>query len=81
MQVKEKENHIQFIGIICVLLVYDDRRPVRGSIVTANYITVTTDSKTSINRGKGQNMLFVEVHNKILMLPSEEPMLLTASVL
>ena len=55
-------------------------RPVLGSIVIANYITVTTDSKTSIHRGKGQNMLFVmlsqdsaqEVHNKMPMLPSEE---------
>ena len=51
-------------------------RPVLGSIVIANYITVTTDSKTSIHRGKGQNMLFVilsqEVHNERPMLPSEE---------
>ena len=30
-----------------------------GSIVIANYIIVTADSKTSIYRGKGQNMLFV----------------------
>ena len=44
-------------------------RPVLGSTVIANYITVTTDSKTSIHRGKGQNMLFVmlnqAVHNKM----------------
>ena len=60
-------------------------RPMLGSIVIANYITVTTDSKTSIHRGKGQYMLFVmlsqEVHNKMPMLPSEEPMLLTARIL
>ena len=31
---------------------------VLGSTVIANYITMTTDSKTSIHRGKGQNMLF-----------------------
>jgi len=57
-------------------------RPVLGSIVIAIYITVTTDSKTSIHRGKGQHMLFVmlsqEIHNKIPMLPSEETLLMTA---
>ena len=46
-----------------------------GSIVIAKYITVTTDSKTSIYRDKGQNMLFVmlslDVHDKMPMLPSE----------
>ena len=46
-----------------------------GSIVIANYITVTTNSKTSIHRGKGQNLLFIklsqEVHNKMPMLPSD----------
>ena len=26
----------------------------------ANYITVTTDSQTSIYRGKGHNMLFIK---------------------
>ena len=59
-------------------------RPVLGSIVTANYITVTTDSKTSIHKGKFQNMLFVmlsqEVHNKMPMLPSEETLLMTARI-
>ena len=49
-------------------------RPVLGNIVIINYITMTTDSKTSIHRGKGKNMSFVmlsqEVHNKMLMLPS-----------
>ena len=56
-----------------------------GSIVIANYITVTTDSKTSMRRGKGLNMLFVmlsqEVHNKMPMLPSEETLLMTARIL
>ena len=56
-----------------------------GSIVIANYITVTTDSETSIHRGKGQNMLFVmlsqEVHNKMPMLPSEEALLIIARIL
>ena len=56
-----------------------------GSFVIANYITVTTDSKTSIRRGKGQNMLFVmlsqDVHNKMPMLPSEETLLMTARIL
>ena len=56
-----------------------------GGIVIANYITVTTDSKTSIHRGKGQSMLFVmlsqEVHNKMPMLPSEEILLMTARIL
>ena len=56
-----------------------------GSIVIANYITVTTDSKTSTHRGKGQNVLFVmlsqEVQNKLPMLPSEETLLMTAMIL
>ena len=56
-----------------------------GSIVTANYITVRTDSKISIHRGKGQNMLFVmlsqDVHNKMPMLSSEETLLMTARIL
>ena len=60
-----------------------------GSIVIANYITVTTDSKTSIHRGKGQHMLFVmlsqdsaqEVRNKMPMLPSEETLLMTVRIL
>ena len=59
--------------------------PVLGSTVIANYIIVTTDSKTSIHRGKGQNMLFVmlsqEVHNKTPMLPSKETLLMTAKIL
>ena len=37
-----------------------------GSIVIANYITVTTDSKTSIHRSKGQNMLLVMLSQKVL---------------
>ena len=56
-----------------------------GSFVIANYITVTTDSKTSIHRGEGQNMLFVmlsqEVHNKMPMLPSEETLLMIPMIL
>ena len=60
-------------------------RPVLGSIVIVNYNTVTTDSKTSIHRGKGQNMLFVmlsqEVYNKMLMLPSKETLPMTAKIL
>ena len=56
-----------------------------GSIVIANYITVTTDSKSSIHRGKGQNMLFIilsqEVHNKKPVLFSEETLLMTARIL
>ena len=56
-----------------------------GSIVISNYITVTTDPKTSIHRHKGQNMLFVmlgqEVHNKMPMLPSEETLQITARIL
>jgi len=62
-------------------------RPVLGSIVIANYITMTTDSKTSIHRDKGKTMLFVmlsqEVHNKMPMLHSEEKvtLLMTARIL
>ena len=60
-------------------------RPVLGSIVIANYITVTSDSKTSIHRGNGQNMFFVmlsqEVHNKMPVLPSEKTLLITARIL
>ena len=56
-----------------------------GSIVTANYITVTTDSKTSIHKDKSQNMLFVmlsqDVHNKMPMLPSKETLITTARIL
>ena len=59
-------------------------RPVLG-IVIVNYTTVTTGSKTSIQRGKGQNMLFVmlsqEVHNKMPMLPLEETLLMSARIL
>ena len=51
-----------------------------GSIAIANYITVTTDSITSIHRGKDHNMLFV-MHNKMPMLPSEETLLMTARIL
>ena len=39
-------------------------RPVLGSIVIANYITVRTDTKTSIHRGKGQTRLFVKTFVK-----------------
>ena len=60
-------------------------RPVLGSIVIANYITVTTGLEISIHRSKGQNILFVmlsqEVHIKMPMLPSEETLLMTARVL
>ena len=60
-------------------------RPVLGSIAIANYTTVTTGSKTSIHRGKGQPMLFVmlsqEVHNKMPMLPSAETLLMSARIL
>ena len=59
-------------------------RSVLGSIVIANYITMTTDSKTSIHRGKGKNMLFVmlsQVHNKMPVLPLEETLLMTARIL
>ena len=56
-----------------------------GSIVIANHITVTSDSKTSIHRGKGQHVLFdllsQEVDNKMPMLPSEETLLITAWML
>ena len=56
-------------------------------LVIANYITVTTNSETSIHRGKDHkdNMLFVklgqEVYNKMPMLPSEDAMLMTARIL
>ena len=60
-------------------------RPMLGSLV--NYITlitVTTDSETSVHRGKDRNLLFVkvspEVHIIIPMLPSEETMLMTARI-
>ena len=47
-------------------------RPVLGSLVIANYITVTTESETSIHRGKGHHLLFAklsqDVHNKMPML-------------
>ena len=53
-----------------------------GSIVIVNYITVKTDSKTSIN---SQNMLFVmlsqDVHNKMPVLSSEETLLMTAKII
>ena len=56
-----------------------------GSTVIANSITVTTDLKTSIHKGKGQNMLSVmlsqEIHNKMPTLLSEETMLITARIL
>ena len=59
---------------------YADRQ--NSAVVIANYITVIIDSKTSIHRGKGQNMLFVmlsqEVHNQMPILPSEETLLMTA---
>ena len=57
-------------------------RPVLGSIIV---ITGKLTLKTSIHRGKGQNMLFVmlsqEVHNKMPMLPSKETLLMTARIL
>ena len=64
-------------------------RLVQGSLVIANYIKVTTDSETSIHRGKDHKQLFVtfsqEVHDKMpmlaMMLPSEDTMLLTARIL
>ena len=57
-----------------------------GNIVIANYnITVTTDSKPSIQRGKDQNMLFVmlsqEMHNKMPMLSPKDTLLMTARIL
>ena len=58
---------------------------VLGSIVIANYITVTTDSSISIHIDKGQTILFVmlnqEVHNKMPALPSEETLLMTTRIL
>ena len=52
----------------------------QGSL-TANYITVATDSETSIHRGKSHSLLLVklhkEVHNKMYKLPSEETQLVT----
>ena len=50
-----------------------------GSIVIANYITVTTDSKTlfvMLSQDSAQ-----EVHNKMRMLPSEETLLMIARIL
>ena len=56
-----------------------------GSLVIANYITVTTDSETSIHRGKGHNLLFVQLsqvdHNKMPILLTEKVMLMTARIL
>ena len=50
-------------------------RQVVGSIIIAITTSQTSDSKISIHRGKGQNMLFVMLslngHNKMPMLPSE----------
>ena len=57
-------------------------RPVLGSIVIANYITVTTNSKTSIQvKAKIFFMLSQEVHNKMPMLPSEVTQLMTDRIL
>ena len=60
-------------------------RPVLGSIVIANYISVTTDSKNLYPQGKGHNILFVmlnqEVDNKMPMLLSEATLLMTFRVL
>ena len=57
----------------------------QGSFVIANYITVATDSATSIHIGKGHKLLFVkirqEIHNKMPMLLSEETLLRTAKIL
>ena len=38
---------------------------VLGSFVIANYITMKTDSKTSIHRGKAQTMLFVMLRQEV----------------
>ena len=47
-----------------------------GSLVIANYITVTSYLEISIHRGKDHHMLFVklsqEVYNKMPMLPSKD---------
>ena len=60
-------------------------RPALWSLVIANYITVTTDSKTSIHRDKGENMLFVmlsqEVHNEMPVLTSEVTLVIIAMML
>ena len=58
-------------------------RPVLGGIVIANYITVTTDSETSIHRSKGHKLfkLSQEIHNKVSVLPAEEAVLMIARIL
>ena len=59
-------------------------RPVLGGIVIANYITVTTDSETSIHISKGHNLfvkLSQEIHNKVSVLPAEEAVLMIARIL
>ena len=75
MKVKRKATHILSYLVYRHNLCFAHMMTVLWSIVISNYITVTTDSKTSIHRGKGQNKLFVmlnyEVHNKMPMLPSE----------
>ena len=54
-----------------------------GSFVIANYITVTTDLEISIHRGKGHNLLFVQLSqadsNKMPMLLSKKAMLITCT--
>ena len=56
-------------------------------LVIANNITVTTNSETSIHRGKDHkdNMLFVklgqEVYNKMRMFPAEYAVLMSTRIL
>ena len=56
-----------YTGAYPYLLVYLPVRcrSVLGSIVIANYITVTTDSKTSIHKDKDHNMLFVKLSQEV----------------
>ena len=67
MWVKEKIMYrdICFIDIISVLLIRQTDRSVLGSLVIANYITLTIDSETSIRRGKDHNMLFVKLSQEV----------------
>ena len=60
-------------------------RPVVERIVIANYITVTTDWKTSLYPLRQRPIYVVvlsqEVHNAVPMLPSEDTLLMTARIL
>ena len=57
-------------------------RPVLGSIVIVNYITVTTDWKPLSTEVKAKICcLLCQVHSKMPMLPSEETLLMTARIL